>query len=46
MGQLEAAEEELVASEAQAREFLAEEGESAEDIDEEIGIIRVSAYRI
>jgi len=41
VGQLEAAEEELVASEAQAREFLAEEGESAEDIDEEIGIIRV-----
>jgi len=41
VGDYEGAEAELIAAEAQARQFLGEEGEADEDIEEEVGIIRV-----
>ncbi|XP_023323895.1 signal recognition particle subunit SRP72 isoform X1 [Eurytemora carolleeae] len=41
VGEYDQAEVELVAAESQARQFLAEEGDSAEDIEQEVGIIRV-----
>ena len=43
VGEYSRAEAELVEAEAEARRFLAEEGEAAEDIEEEVGIIRVSS---
>ena len=41
VGEFAKAEEELISAESQARQFLAEEGETAEDIEQEVGIIRV-----
>lgn len=41
VGEYDRAEVELVEAEVQARKFLADEGEAAEDIEEEVGIIRV-----
>ena len=46
VGEYDQAEVELVAAESQARQFLAEEGDSAEDIEQEVGIIRVNKFNI
>ena len=46
VGEYDQAEVELVAAESQARQFLAEEGDSAEDIEQEVGIIRVNQLNI
>jgi len=41
LGDYKTAEEELIETEKQAREFLDEQGETPEDIEDEVGIVRV-----